>query len=165
MRWVEEELGPAVERARAGGIDADVQIHVTCDDGFTSGVAEPGEKICGCQCDKRLGPCCCTTTPNAEIQELGNTPASELLQQTSSRNPPAIPLSGLCTYQSGRPTFEHLIWELADRAEGEMAIATCGPLGLSMSVRNTVARVSDQRGVHKGSGALGIYLHVEGFCW
>jgi len=66
---------------------------------------------------------------------------------------------------SGRPDFQAVLWDLLDKAEGETGIAVCGPLGLSTAIRSAVVRVSDQRAVHKGTGAHGIYLHVEGFCW
>jgi len=58
-----------------------------------------------------------------------------------------------------------MVWNLAEQAEGEMAVLACGPLGLSTGIRNCVARVSDERAVHRGTGAEGIYLHVESFCW
>lgn len=61
--------------------------------------------------------------------------------------------------------MEDLVWELADQAEGEMGVFACGPLGLSTGIRNTVAKISDERAVHKGTGAEGIYLHVESFSW
>jgi ferric-chelate reductase len=66
---------------------------------------------------------------------------------------------------SGRPDFHAELWDLLGEAEGETGIAVCGPLGLSTAVRSAVVRISDQRAVHKGTGAQGIYLHVEGFCW
>ncbi|MCJ1300146.1 hypothetical protein MMC08_002940 [Hypocenomyce scalaris] len=69
------------------------------------------------------------------------------------------------TLQSGRPALETMIWDLLDTAEGETGIAVCGPLGLSARCRNGVAKISDERAVHKGSGAEGVYLHVEGFGW
>lgn len=179
--WVKDELVAAVEKAKAAGIDVSVQVFVTCDDNFTTGTTEASEKECGCQCDKSLGPCCCTTVSGDEIEEQSGTPgiqssanAQVSEKPTTPKATPATisvseqkptPLSTLATFTSGRPSFHPILWELADRAEGEMAIAACGPMGLSTSVRNTVARISDERAVHKGSGAMGIYLHVESFCW
>ena len=69
------------------------------------------------------------------------------------------------TLLSGRPPISHLLWGALDGAEGETGIAVCGPLGLNATVRTAVAKISDERAVHKGSGAQGVYLHVEGFCW
>jgi len=36
---------------------------------------------------------------------------------------------------------------------------------MNATVRTAAARISDERAVHKGTGAQGIYVHVEGFCW
>jgi hypothetical protein len=57
------------------------------------------------------------------------------------------------------------LWELLEQAQGETGVATCGPLSLNATVRNAVAKISDERAVHKGTGNQGIYLHAEGFCW
>jgi hypothetical protein len=46
---------------------------------------------------------------------------------------------------------------------GEMAVVVCGPPGLVQNTRNVVVKISDERAVHKGSGAQGIYVHVEAF--
>ena len=54
---------------------------------------------------------------------------------------------------------------MLDQAEGESGVACCGPLGLNACVRNAVARCSDERAVHKGTGEQGVYCHVEGFAW
>jgi hypothetical protein len=74
-------------------------------------------------------------------------------------------MRSFATFHSGRPDLQVLLEELLDEAEGESGVAVCGPLGLNTSVRNAVAKTSDERAVHKGSGAQGIYLHVEGFSW
>lgn len=58
-----------------------------------------------------------------------------------------------------------MLWVLLDEARGETGIAVCGPLGLSSDVRTMVARCSDERAVHKGTGAQGIYLPAECFGW
>ena len=66
---------------------------------------------------------------------------------------------------SGRPDLPNLLWDTADQAEGEMSVVVCGPLGLQACLRTAVAQLSDSRAVHKGSGAQGIHLHVEGFAF
>ncbi|PYH89222.1 putative FRE ferric reductase-like transmembrane component [Aspergillus ellipticus CBS 707.79] len=60
-----------------------------------------------------------------------------------------------------RPVIDSLLWPGLCAAEGETAIAVSGPLRLCAELRTTVAKISDERAVHKGSGAQGIYLHVE----
>jgi hypothetical protein len=163
------------------GIEVNVIIHVTCDDNFTRLEGSHGK---GCSCDLSLGPCCC----DADIQAA---PSFEKLQDSSdeltdskneskvetsekiavtvtsksSTEDPRVKFLPFGTFVSGRPDLLEIVYNLAEQAEGEMAVLACGPLGLSTGIRNTVARVSDDRAVHKGTGAEGIYLHVESFCW
>ncbi|KAF9884477.1 hypothetical protein FE257_001738 [Aspergillus nanangensis] len=66
---------------------------------------------------------------------------------------------------SGRPQPRTIIRKVLERAEGESAVVVCGPTGLSDDVRRSVVYLSDDRAVHKGTGAQGIYLHVEKFGW
>ena len=54
---------------------------------------------------------------------------------------------------------------MLEEAEGESAVIVCGPQGLQDDVRESVVALSDERAVHKGTGAQGIYLHIEGFCY
>ena len=61
----------------------------------------------------------------------------------------------------GRPNLIRLLNKSIVDAEGETAIGACGPLGLVTAVRTAVVKISDDRAVHKGTGAQGIYLHVE----
>jgi hypothetical protein len=68
-------------------------------------------------------------------------------------------------FHSGRPDFYELLWSLLENADGETGVAVCGPLGLNSDLRRTVVRCSDERAVHKGTGAQGVYLHAECFGW
>jgi ferric-chelate reductase len=184
--WVRDELAEAVNTLKDNGIEVRVTIYVTCDDSLTG---LPSEKATtGCACDVSLDSCCCTTeVPTANLtearkahddsedievaakggnaktdQDVGATTAVSSMDVSVGRELKVLPDA---TFVSGRPNFQDLVWELADQAEGEMGIFACGPLGLSTAIRNTVASISDERAVHKGTGAEGIYLHVEGFCW
>jgi NAD(P)H-flavin reductase len=62
-----------------------------------------------------------------------------------------------------RPVLDAALREAVESARGETGVVVCGGKALSGHVRNTVARLSDERGVHKGTGAQGIALHVEEF--
>jgi ferric-chelate reductase len=57
--------------------------------------------------------------------------------------------------------FRPIMSDLISRAEGEIGVAVCGPLGLSTTCRMAAASLSGGR----GTAGKGIYLHVEGFCW
>ena len=65
----------------------------------------------------------------------------------------------------GRPHPRSIIREVLEEAEGESAVVVCGPLGLADDVRDSVVALSDERAVHKGTGAQGIYLHIEEFSY
>lgn len=62
-----------------------------------------------------------------------------------------------------RPDLEEFIRYPVEAATGETCVAVCGGKSLTGRVRNVVARLSDDRAVHKGTGAMGIMLHVEEF--
>jgi hypothetical protein len=64
---------------------------------------------------------------------------------------------------SGRPDLGDFIRYPVEQATGETCVAVCGGKSLTGHVRNAVVRLSDERAVHKGTGAQGICLHVEEF--
>ena len=162
-QWVADELQQAVDALINVGIDAEIQIFVTCDPTLSdTSPTTTSVKEAGCKCHNTKGPCCCsdtassmadkgrkTVTSSQESQRRGDVPSS----------PPTLPVA------SGRPQMKPLLWGVLDKAEGETGVAVCGPMGLTTCVRNTVAAVSEQRGASKGTGAEGVYLHAECFAW
>ncbi|KAF4580830.1 Ferric/cupric reductase transmembrane component 7 [Ophiocordyceps camponoti-floridani] len=70
----------------------------------------------------------------------------------------------ICQY-AGRPDVEALIREPVEEAWGEAAVMVCGGRELIARTRNCVSRLSDERAVHKGTGAQGIYLHAEEYAF
>ena len=184
--WVSDELSSAFKDLQAAGIEVAIKVFVTCDDAFTE--SSNTARKSGCQCDKSLGPCCCVRAADAakddairsesETSTTGVTSneksgAAEITSLSSSSPSTGAPccsnkgrnLSSIAAFKSGRPPIYELLWQLLDQAQGETGVATCGPLSLNATVRNTVAKISDERAVHKGTGNQGIYLHAEGFCW
>ena len=86
--------------------------------------------------------------------------AEDKAQVTTTETVLAVPSStplkvkGLefATLHAGRPALEELVARCVGRAEGEVGVGVCGPLGLNGRVRKAV-------------GGGGVYLHVEGFGW
>lgn len=152
--WIKEELKGAVEKLHGVGIETQVMIFVTCDETLTEG--QNGSEKCNCN----TTPCCCVQM--APVNSNDSDQIEEIPCASSEQN--SVKLS-FATLQSGRPDLKSLIWKLLDQANGETGVGVCGPLGLSSCVRTIVATASDARGVHKGTGAEGIYLHVECFGW
>ena len=52
-----------------------------------------------------------------------------------------------------------------EAAVGETAVVICGGLAITAQARTFVAALSDERAVHKGTGAQGIYLFTETYGW
>lgn len=61
----------------------------------------------------------------------------------------------------GRRDLEEFIRSPIETAYGETLVAVCGGKLVTSDVRNIVAKLSDERAVHKGTGAQGIRLYVE----
>ena len=66
-------------------------------------------------------------------------------------------------YTSRRPNLTDFMRKPIEASAGETSVVVCGGTSLTSTVRNCVASLSDERAVHKGTGAQGIHLHVEGF--
>jgi ferredoxin-NADP reductase len=64
-------------------------------------------------------------------------------------------------YSYRRPDIAAFIRGPIEATGGETSLAVCGGKSLVSTVRNAVASLSDERAVHKGTGAQGIHLHVE----
>jgi ferric-chelate reductase len=190
--WVAEELQSAFEKLQAVGIEMGVRLYVTCNEQLTDSedVERGKEPGCLCQRDDELRPCCCVgpasdsdeeveTAKLAEEKEANqfsrprletepkkdSTPITRTIMTTVTEMSARKGGQECVKMLPGRPDFCTLLWDMLDDAEGETGVAVCGPLGLSTAVRLAVVRVSDQRAVHKGTSAQGIYLHVEGFGW
>ncbi|KHN99753.1 Flavoprotein transmembrane component [Metarhizium album ARSEF 1941] len=66
---------------------------------------------------------------------------------------------------TSRPDIEALLREPVEQAWGETAVVVCGGKEIVARTRNCVGKLSDERAVHKGTGAQGIYLHVEEYAF
>lgn len=157
VHWVSKELASALRQLHQSGVETDVGVFITC--GYGSMVSS--EKTAGCRCDKSLGLCCC-------IHPEEKTSRSKMISMLyagamkDGKREEATPRAHV-DVQFRRPMCRDIIERTLFLANGETAVAVCGPLSMVADVRNAVAGLSDQRGVHKGTGAQGVYLHVEGF--
>ncbi|KAL1960492.1 hypothetical protein VTO42DRAFT_7791 [Malbranchea cinnamomea] len=139
----------------------------------------------GCCCTVKVSdpsqptsPCrCLCPTADAEITNLVSqrvpiqtnslppekTPIYRSSQ--SSTAPPSDNRTLVFRVLSGRPDVRELIRTVLEKAEGESAVVGCGPRGLNADIRRSMVSLSDERAVHKGTGAQGIYLHIEQFAF
>lgn len=101
------------------------------------------------------------TKPQSEDANLSNTlvlAPREAIQEANEKDdrPKAYHnISGFCFY-SGRPTWKDLLRNALSEAEGESAVAVCGPLSVSVEVRKEVVSLSSDF-------TRPIYMHVESF--
>jgi ferric-chelate reductase len=157
--WIAEELRSAHEALHGAGVEVDVRIFVTCDSTFTEELST-AQVNPGCRCDVGSGPCCCVGLDDIDEKDDPIRESKTPVNQVAKSG-----MLDFATMHARRPDFEPLLWETLDRANGETGVAVCGPLGMTSCVRTVVAKVSDQRGAAKGTGAEGVYLHSECFNW
>ncbi|KAF9738231.1 hypothetical protein PMIN02_002952 [Paraphaeosphaeria minitans] len=125
------------------------------------------------------GTCCCKTTIDETSLENEITtcsccgpsdqapitrPTSNTSSVSSSTEVKPFVHSSISVF-AGRPNPRDIIRRSLEQAWGESAVVVCGPQGLVGDVKQDVCSLSDERAVHKGTGAQGIYLHTESFAY
>ena len=188
--WVSDELKAAVRRCNKARLSCEVTIFITQDGGLAdyNNASGPGTGTgrassspdCACADTNGSGLCYCgasrplplrvhASTSSKSVGKRGGSVVETHVRPLPSRDASkdAADRSGanLLTVRSGRPNIETIIWNTLEGADGETGVAVCGPLGLGVRVRKAVSGISERRGVHKGTGAQGVYLHVESFGW
>ena len=73
------------------------------------------------------------------------------------------PTSTIIYTSSSRPSLSTTIRTAVESSAGETCVVVCGGKALTSDVRGIVSGLADERAVHKGTGAQGIRLWVEGF--
>jgi predicted ferric reductase len=135
---------------------------------------------CRTEINENAGPdsialsCCCA----ASQKKTTTTQRTSLPISITSSSPPSSLRSKLLvepnkkpfihpsiTIYTGRPKTKEIVRRSLEQALGESAIVVCGPQGLVADVKRDVCSLSDERAVHKGTGAQGIYLHSESFSY
>lgn len=159
------------EKKGASSAKEEVEIRELASPSLNSD-AEPSKQSCGPD-----GTCCCTATIEDEDDDDAIRPActcncgagSSSTASSSSNSFSEKPktkqplLHPSINIFSGRPACSNLIRKSLEQAYGESAVVVCGPAGLVNDVRASTVKLSDERAVHKGTGAQGIWLHTEAF--
>ena len=121
--------------------------------------------------EKKQVCCCCSqsTVPHPKIPKtIGDTGSAGARSQdsTSSQNSFAASLYLPPEHIfSGRPAIKNLLNKELEKALGESAVVVCGPAELIQKTRQVVVALSDERAVHKGTGAQGVSLPSLIFVW
>jgi predicted ferric reductase len=105
-------------------------------------------------------PCCCGSNKADNMSARHISRTSSARSSTTQQKPLLHPSISVF---SGRPNPREIIRKSLEQAFGESAVVVCGPRGLISDVKSDVCSLSDERAVHKGTGAQGIYLHTESF--
>lgn len=110
------------------------------------------EKVCCCHnavdeddIAEDGGPCCCCSAAPQKPSEDRRLVVHRTLQLPES-----------VKVISGRPMVKKLVEKELEKARGESAVVVCGPNGLVQATRAAVVQLSDERAVHKGTGAQGV---------
>ncbi|MCJ1251844.1 hypothetical protein MMC30_009082 [Trapelia coarctata] len=182
VTWFSEAIQSAISEACSQGVEVLVSLHITgsiepdasrIDAPDTAPLAAGGGKKC--MCCKRdsdssthimVGPSKTDEEKQTLQEEVTSPDRSDTTSATSTSTERC-----LCSHTevtvtaAGRPTFDSLIRKPVEGAHGETAILGCGGRGFSADLRSYVTRLSDERAVHKGTGAQGLFLFTETFGW
>ncbi|KAJ1334971.1 ferric-chelate reductase [Microdochium nivale] len=125
--------------------------------------------------DKRSSDKITANMTSAAITSQEAAATSPCCHATSQQPEPTIRHANSSTNQSGgtvqitysatRPDIRALLRGAVEATGGETGVVACGGQSLVAAARNGVASLSDERAVHKGTGAQGIFLHVEEYCF
>ena len=175
-----ERLSDALANAEAIGISLDVEIAITGSEGSlgddnTVGVTPEDyysqlseDEIEELKEENLHRPCVLVKSHSLSASTSSRyRPAEEkdcCCAGDGEKSKPLLALKSI-QYSYGRPDIASIIRRPVEMTGGETSIAVCGGKSLVATVRNTVASLSDERAVHKGTGAQGLHLHVEEYCF
>jgi NAD(P)H-flavin reductase len=185
--YYEERLSKAFAQAEARGIELDIEIAVTGDassirdSDVTDEKAESNESI-RLNSDDNIDE----ISPNKDEPYILVKPNSKSISASSQAEASSSGKGCCCNkderpspccanfatqpskqivFSYSRPDISTFIQKVVEVTGGETSVGVCGGKSLVATVRNSVARLSDERAVHKGTGAQGIHLHVEEYCF
>lgn len=157
--WFRHELAMLVEQSPDMGLKPQVRVHVTRSQqpfdraGMNTRVKPSAVTIALESAEQR------TSMSSVLSVENDKSPLSPTPHRTTRQTTPMRCIS------YGRPTLDSLIRPAVEQALGETAVVVCGGLSIAAECRTYVASLADERAVHKGSGAQGIYLFTETYGW
>jgi len=148
LTWFSSEILSAYQSAQTKSITMSVQTYVTQKgDASLMPKAEPPTQ------DKDISM---TTISLLKDWETSRSSGSSQIELKFQETPVIF----------GRPaSLDALIRPTVEASDGETAIIACGGATLMTDLRNYTARLSEERAVHKGTGAQGIYLFTETYGW
>jgi len=187
IEYYEKRLAKALSQAKAVGIELDIEIAITGEGSSVAGSDDVGETTSvksSSNSIKRKSSQEKTDGPYVLVQATSPSSVSSshdaVLKPSAccSEKTESAKTNACCCaedvkpgkeaqiiYSYSRPNISDFIRRTVEVTGGETSVAVCGGKSLVATVRNSVASLSDERAVHKGSGAQGIHLHVEEYCF
>lgn len=167
FQWFLRQIRDAIAIASRNGVDVNVQFFVTDDDDCRHNLPEvanhaeseeilplpsktddfPSEKAGG------------DSSGNSVKDPLSSIGLNERLSTSSSSDHEN--LSESVQVHAGRPRLDRIIRPVVEDAWGHTAIISCCNPSLQQDLRNYVMKLSDERAIHKGTGAQGLSLWCE----
>ncbi|KAM0712284.1 hypothetical protein Q7P37_011378 [Cladosporium fusiforme] len=157
--WFRDELLAVATATRSAGLRVQMTVHVT-----QSKPTDSNTELSHQESDSK------TSRSNVTYDEsTGNSSsASSTLDNEKSsavQSRETVASQAVAMRFTSRPQVESLIRPPVEAAVGETAVVACGGAAITAQARNFVAKLSDERAVHKGTGAQGIYLFTETYGW
>lgn len=172
LEWFSQDIIAAAEKASANGVDVSLNAFITkpdikanCIDDASSATSNAVssidiEKMNAKEEHALLEKAERTTRAVEKDVEMTQTSLRNSLSSRSSQTSSSI------STILGRPlSLDELIRPTVEESDGETAIIACGSASFMAELRNYTAALSDERAVHKGTGAQGIYLFTETYGW
>lgn len=184
--WFQKEITTAMQtsspKEQRGELVAEASLYITCHtppiiDKSNPNASTGQQVLCsGSQCctslvlegDSKGATSTASLPPASQIWVRGTTTPVATQPQTQPQTETLqaeLSLPASVHVETRRPALRVLLNKELEQARGETAVVVCGPTGLRGAVRREVTGLCDERAVCKGSGADGVYLHVEGFEW
>jgi NAD(P)H-flavin reductase len=151
-------LHELIERAREVGIELGVHIAVT--QGPTASARDAGFMV-------RTVDVASASSSGSNLgrpmdEKVAGTMPADVEQTAAPRRRASHASADSHVFHSTvRPDVDAFIRGPVEATGGETSVVVCGGPSLVARVRNCVAALSDERAVHKGTGAQGIHLFVE----
>jgi predicted ferric reductase len=179
VEWFSSDILPALQKAQLNGVKVCVQVYITQlpdDPAFRPSDATSSSTsmdINILQGQKRNSTEGFMLLPDQETAKNIQTTTNG--SQKSADTESYCMMSDVSQHKStlsilpttyGRPaSFDTLILPTIEESDGETSIIACGSAAFLAELRNYTAALSDERAVHKGTGAQGIFLFTETYGW
>lgn len=162
LEWFRKQLDENLKKAEYQNIELSVNIFVTEADltpEFSNNITSTAT---GKEMEISMQPR--ENDNDNDSQEIRKRGKTSISFEESARSPSGH-LQSRFYVLHGRPMLDSVLRPVIEGAWGEMGIFACGNPSFMADVRNYTARTSDDRAVHKGTGAQALYLYTQTYGW